>query len=262
MDGPISLEEARRLVAGPYGREMQSVARRYAVPLYWLQVRGEGGAPDTIRNGTTFFVDTGSALFGVTAGHVYDAFVKVAVHGTRCQIGLGRRRSLDLRERLIDRGRKADIATYRFSVEEIAASGADVLRGAQGAWPPAPPQEGRGVIFAGYPGAARRVTAPRELEFSAYSALAIADNVTPRDIISTLDREIAVPTAGLEMPPEGFDVGGLSGAPVLTVIETGGVISWSLGGVIREGTTSLGETVLAARATFISADGQIADDSW
>jgi hypothetical protein len=77
----ISIEEARRLIAGDYGREMQNQARRYAVPIFWVEAKGKNGEPDVIRNGTTFFVDTGSAVFGVTAGHVYDGFVGAAAGG-------------------------------------------------------------------------------------------------------------------------------------------------------------------------------------
>jgi hypothetical protein len=107
-----------------------------------------------------------------------------------------------------------DIATYKISSEEIVETGAVVLRGSADSWPPPPPQEGRGIIFAGFPGAARRLTKTRGLEFGTYSALAVANNVTDRDITSELDRALAVPTKGLEMPPEGYNVGGLSGAPV------------------------------------------------
>ena len=82
-----SPEEARRFASGPLSRELQYAVFQYAKPIYWVLTRSRNGVDDEIRNGTTFFLDCGQGLFGVTAGHVYDAFANVAATGVRCQIG-------------------------------------------------------------------------------------------------------------------------------------------------------------------------------
>ena len=56
-----------------------------------------------MRSATTFFVDAGRGVFGVTAGHVYDAYVEhKRSGGGPCHVGmLGL--TFDLETRLIDR---------------------------------------------------------------------------------------------------------------------------------------------------------------
>jgi len=82
----------------------------YVQPIWWLAA-AEGG-DRRIRSGTTFFLDCGEGPFGVTAGHVYHEFAKHAVSPARI---FDSPWAIDLRERLIARGERADIATFRVS---------------------------------------------------------------------------------------------------------------------------------------------------
>src|SRR5690349_15460235 len=110
------MEQAQALAAGPLGREIQYAVFKYAKPIYWAVAQSPNGIDDEVRNGTTFFLDCGQGVFGVTAGHVYDAFAAVASTGVMCQIGSSTA-SIDLRNRLIGRGRDVDIATFRVSAD-------------------------------------------------------------------------------------------------------------------------------------------------
>src|SRR5271154_292366 len=98
------------------GQEMfQTIVRSTAV-LYW---HADGGP--VLHNGSMFFLDTKKALFGVTARHVYEGYLRAREQGPMtCQIG---NLVFDPTERLIDLGRDVDIATFRVTEQEIAELG-------------------------------------------------------------------------------------------------------------------------------------------
>ena len=54
--------------------------------------------------------------------------------------------------------------------------------------------------------------------------------------------------------PTSDNMGGCSGAPILTFVEHGGVFSWRLGGVVNEAADGL---VKAARADCINSNGSL-----
>ena len=61
------------------------------------------------------------------------------------------------------------------------------------------------------------------------------------------------------LPTEGYDLGGISGAPLLTVVDNkSGLQTWRLAGVIYEASPNLG-IIYATPADFILADGRIKD---
>lgn len=250
-----TLEEAQNLAAGDFGSVFSKIAPLYATVLYWTVEMGAYGPNNKLRNGTTFFVDCGKGVFGVTAGHVYDEFIKYAESGIRCQIGQSSQ-LFDLRERLIARGKRVDIATYRVATTEISLTGATVLTGWQREWPPKPPQVDKGVLFAGFPGVERKITGPRQLEFGIYSGLGVASSVSDRDISCVIEREYMVPTKDFSLPPPGYDLAGMSGGPMLAVVQNE-IMGWRLAGVIYECGRNLLEIVKAARADYIREDGTI-----
>jgi hypothetical protein len=254
----LTPEEAQQLAGGPLGSEMQYAVFQYATPIFWVVSPRPNGTDDQIRNGTTFFLDCGKGVFGVTAGHVYDAAATAAATGVACQIGASTT-PIDLRDRLISRGRDVDIATYRVSPAEVATFDAVPLTGWQATWPPKPPEVDSGVMYGGYPGVARRITKPWRIEFNSLTSTGVANSVSDRDISTVIERDVVVVTMGLEMPPEGYDLAGMSGGPMLTVVQGDSVIGWRLAGVIYSCSRSLGEIVVAARADFIAADGSIVE---
>jgi hypothetical protein len=188
---------------------------------------------------------------------------------TVCQIYSN---SFDPEERLIDLDEEIDIATFEVGPNEVREVGNTVLTGHQVGWPPPPPQEGGGVLFAGYPGREHRLTAPREIEWGIYGALGIATSVSELDISCQFERENWIDVLSVGLPPEGYSMGGVSGGPMLTLIEQKGVWSHRLAGVICEGphpdekddpAATFGLEVLRARrADFIQPDGTIDRARW
>ncbi len=120
------------------------------------------------------------------------------------------------------------------------------------------PQTGKGVFFAGFPGLARRRLSERAIENGIFTALTVADNVTGREISGHFDRERQVDKPGRPTAPEGYDIGGVSGAPLVTMVDSANLCYWRLGGVMTAFSTSL-EIFYATRADFINADGTLSE---
>jgi hypothetical protein len=106
------------LMRGPFGEELLKTIRPCVVPLHW-----KTGADSVLpSNGSALFVNTGSALFGITAGHVYDAFRHHAEQDSRIVGRLGDL-EIDLRQRLISRAGRYDLATFEISRSEFEGLG-------------------------------------------------------------------------------------------------------------------------------------------
>jgi hypothetical protein len=68
------------------------------------------------------------------------------------------------------------------------------------------------------------------LSFGIHAGNTDATEVTDRVITCQFDRQQWIDHLGNGLPPEGYDQGGLSGAPLLTLVENNNVFSWRLGG--------------------------------
>lgn len=85
-----------------------------------------------------------------TAGHVYEQYLQDR-EGRRIGGTQVANIHFDPAERLIAWGKNLnlDVATFRITPAEIAASGKKIVRGIDGPWPP-PPNEGEVVILAAF----------------------------------------------------------------------------------------------------------------
>ena len=263
--------EARRIMAGGLGRAELEFATSVCAPLYWIIREAEGRR--RVRNGTAFFLDAGAGVFAVTAEHVLAGLEEDRRSHSVEAVQIGRDLTLDLegRHAVIDRNHELDIATFRITTSEVEAQNKTVLTGLQSAWPPAPPQEGRGVYFSGFAATGTLWLSPSEISFAAVPGGGVADVVGRRDIWTVFDRSRWIDAMGLGLPPERYDFGGISGGPMLSVIERNGIRSWALAGVIVEGPNPSSEdghsipgfeTIKARRAHFIRADGRLDPSPW
>lgn len=247
---PLSKEEAIALTRGPYATTVERAVAASIAPFLWRE-RDANGDPK-IRNGTVFFVSA-DVTFMVTADHVFDAYLKARnMFGnfSRCQLGNVR---FDPEDRLIARSASLDIATFIISEDEIGRTG-------DGRFPmsfdPMKPATGRGVLLAGFPGLARRRLSEREIENGIFTALTVADNVTDREISGHFSREHQVDKPGRATAPPGYDIGGVSGAPLVTMVDSANLHYWRLGGVMTGFSTAF-EIFCATRADFILPDGTL-----
>lgn len=210
--------------------------------------------------GSMFFLDCGRGPFAVTAPHVYEEGYLKDLDERRvrtCQIGNVPFDNPE--ERLIASGKNLgiDIATFRVTPEEIAATGKRVVLGTSGAWPP-PPKDGEAVFFGGFPGDERIPVTAHEISFGLHSAMVPLTSRTDYQLCCQLDRDSRVDVRGLGLPPEGYNLGGVSGGPMLQPVYRDGRWGWRPVGVLSEAVASGSfERVTAVRAHFILPDGRL-----
>ena len=258
--GRMTHERAIDLCKGDYGKETLKQVADYVAPIFW--VARDECAELQFSNGSIFFVDAGSGIFAVTANHVYEEFVRAGEEAAEIRSAIvpncfgapGRETvPFPLCDRLIDRDAENDIATFNVLPEEMDKIGNTVLT----TWPPMAPQEGLGVAMAGFPGHDRKIVSLHEISFAVYPVLATAKTVGERLISCQFERDYVVETPGFAVPPPNYSTGGMSGGPLLTLIDLDGFVFWRLGGVIREGSNDM-EIIFSSRAECLLPDGKLA----
>jgi hypothetical protein len=253
-------DEAIALFRKGLDQALQMAAAQYVMPICW--VSAEKGRPLILGNGSAFMVDAGAGPFLVTANHVYAEFcaARAARPDTVCLLGDMARFPLD--QRLIASDSVYDVASFRVAAQEVEGFrryGKFVLTGSQLKWPPNPPQPERGVFFVGFPGNGRAMRPYRggglvEVDWTGYTALAIATSVSDANITVLLEHDAHYDVGGRSRIPPDWALGGCSGAPLLTLVDHQNVYSWRLGGVIYESSETI---VKVARADCLNPDGSI-----
>ncbi len=238
---------------------MRETAAGYSIPLAW--VYAENGRPVVPANGSAFLLQCGQRPILVTAAHVLEGFLREKAAHPDARAFLGET-PLPLGDRLIAADRAHDVATFTVTegeVSELKRYGKIPLAGSQTKWPPAPPAVDRGVFFVGFPGDQRVLMPYRgggevRVEFGAYTALAVASSVSATGLSLLFDHEQTFDAGLRPLMPTRENMGGCSGAPILTFVEYRGIFTWRLGGVVNEAVDGI---VKAARADCINADGTI-----
>jgi hypothetical protein len=256
---------------GGLGKYELELVTSFCAPLYWA-IRKQNGEVFS-RNGTAFFLDAGEGLFAVTASHVIEGWRKSREYedaGPLRVAGNGRSFQLDWETSVIDEHSEIDIATFKFKEADVKALSKNVLTGFQKQWPPDPPVERCGIYYCGYPGVGTRRPSPQEAIFGATPGSGIAHSVSEKDISTLIEREHLMPALGGGIPPENFDFRGISGGPMLMVIQ-GELRSWALAGVIYQGPNTsenpdeaiAGLEIIKARRThFLLPDGRLDRPRW
>ena len=154
------------------------------------------------------------------------------------------------------------MATFKATAEEVEKfrrDGKFARTGSQQGGPPSPPETERGVFFIGFPGDGRHMRPYRggglvEIEWSGYTALAIATSVSATGITLLLehDPECDVGERATVLPD--WALGGCSGAPLLTLVDHNNVYSWRLAGIIYESSETI---VKVSRADCLNADATL-----
>jgi hypothetical protein len=249
---PISLENAKRLLAGDLGTVLRKILMDYCVPSFWFQHSKDN--PTILHNGTVTLVQTPKKLLGITAAHILREYEKDR-NEQKIRFQLGDCIVDDILERMIAISDRFDIATFEFDRELKANIGKDTVP--LELWPPQPPQEGRGIMLAGFPGKSRLEHKKLEADFGLFTALGIARIINDRQITWAVDREYFLKTHKIKHLPPNYDLGGISGGPLISWFETSNYISYyKLSGIITEANATL-ETVITNRAECINEDGTI-----
>jgi hypothetical protein len=225
----LSEEERQSPELKEFWQRMHNAGAEYISWLFWRYESKMLKTPLMPAQGSIFFLDCGRGPFAVTADHVYEGFLedRDAYSVRSCQIG---NIPFNPEERLIARGKNLgiDIATFEVTPEEIVATGKRVIKGIDGPWPP-PPQPNEVVFFGGFPGGERDAVGQNEMVFGLHSAMPGLTSFTDRQLCCQLDRRSWIDVRGLGLPPVGYDLGGVSGGPMLKPIFRGRRMDLALG---------------------------------
>jgi hypothetical protein len=167
----------------------------------------------------------------------------------------------DLLGRLIDISEKLDIATFALDEDLVKRLG----KAALGMWPPKPPPEGKGIMIAGFPGGERIGSNDFTVDFGLFTAIGIARRVTDQQITWLLEREFLLANAKIPDPPPEYDLGGISGGPLISWFESeNGICHHCLSGIVVEHPdyknnphVPVVERLVAVRADAIAESGKI-----
>lgn len=251
----LSVEQRAEVLRGPCGQRMHGWAASYVTFVRWTTETASG---IRVNNGSIFFLDLGSRLLAVTAAHVYHGYIS-AKYNTRHILCHIENIEFDPEQRLRGQRDGIDIVSFDFTYRELKQIGKQALVVDLASWPPPHPFSGQGAFLVGFPGAARQID-KNSISFGLYSGFEMINCASELQITCPFQRDDWIDTVGHGLPPQGLDLGGISGGPLLIPIDNDGVWDFYVGGVISEAQTSLDyETVVSVPAHFIAPDGTIHD---
>jgi hypothetical protein len=254
---PISIERAKELMAGDLADVYRDILRRCCAPIFWLDRQHHDRG--ILGNGTITFVQTPERLLGITAAHVWRGYEEAAADSDLL-VRIGDCVIADLADRRIDVSDRLDLATFGLDAKVMEMLGEE--KRPLEYWPPRAPEEGRGIMLAGFPAVARQ-EADNAVSFGLFTALAIARTVTDLQITWLIEPDAQLEAAQIPPPPPQYGLGGVSGGPLITWLETEShIATYVLGGIIAEHPDYEGnefsiERVVARRADLILASGRI-----
>jgi hypothetical protein len=229
------------------------------VPVYWFKL----GTKDfsISHNGTLTIDQTPKAVLGVTAAHVFRDYEADRKSGS-LRLQLMNEVVDDLDKRLIDVSDKLDLAT--FALDETLVK--RLHRTPLGVWPPRPPQEGKGIMISGFPAVERIESKKFEVNFGLFTALGVARTVTEKQITWLLEPEFQLANARVPAPPPEYELGGISGGPLISWFESQNFVTHHrLSGIVIEHPDYKNnkdmppiERLIAIRADSIAESGKIA----
>ena len=200
--------QKKQVLSGGLGAGLLSSGMEFAIPLWWLVADNDDAV--ALRNGSAFLVDLGQEIFAVTAAHVFREYCRAKKAPTKigCQLG-----SLlfDPEARLVDCRDDLDIATLRITAEEVGQIGKRVATPGLPYWERLKPEVGNFAFFAGFPAQARGMTSDGNFSTAPYFAMPPITSVTDHQIACRFDREKSIDFTGSDLPPVGYDIGGVSG---------------------------------------------------
>ena len=239
-----------RLELTGYLPTMRTLIMRMATPFWWHGLDDEG-RNRVLHSGTLCVFNTGIMQIGVTADHVYEQYLldKTRFGSFGCQFGGA---TVEPEKWLIDRSRKADLAT--FQVPEVILALANLYPHYPLQWPTEAVREREVVIYGGYPGSLREEKATT-LE-SPFQTIASAVTSASRDQMG-----LYLDLVNLRWPFHDGEkinsrLGGMSGGGVYRVVEARPVDRIELVGFIYEHSETF-DLMFARHAKFIAADGSI-----
>ncbi|MEQ9638481.1 MAG: hypothetical protein RIM84_00525 [Alphaproteobacteria bacterium] len=247
---PLSEEDARAIMAGGFADACREILSGACAAIFWF-AQDDADRP-ILGNGSVTFLQTPERLLGVTAAHVIRGYQAVRdVRPVTLQIGdeiFEKLRTIAISDRL-------DIATFELTARTLAGNGKPIVPFAS--WPPVAPLEGFGIMVAGYPGGERRIEGRLEVNFGLFTGLGIARRVTVDQVTWLIEREYCMEGGPVPAMPPNYDLGGISGGPLVALWESAaGLVTYRLAAIVSEANAGL-EHIVGKRAEYIQPDGSI-----
>jgi hypothetical protein len=229
-------------------RELFRQAMSMSVPFWW---HGPTPAdPDIYNNGSLCLVHTGERVVGVTAWHVYGAYLArlASAKPFVCQFGGV---TVSPERLLIDHDTRLDLAT--FDIEPVLSQLQGFVAHRPQSWPTRRPAVQDLVLYGGFPGYSRRQDLLRAT-FTLDTVTGLVSHVTAQNVVVEVDYGRLSDADGREGNIVSADPAGTSGGPVYRITEGPGL---EIVGFIYEQSPS-NRFVLARHADAIRSDGSIA----
>lgn len=255
---PISVERAKELISGPLGNIYRDILMSCCEPIFWYQRNAD--KKKILHNGTLTIVKTPKLLFGITAAHVLRAYEKDKKE-KQVVLQLFNAAVDNMLDNVINISDKYDLATI--TIDEKALENYRKKITPLEMWPPKPPQEGRAIMIAGYPGIEREESGELEVTFGLFTVLDACRTVTETQITWLLEPEYQCENADISSPQPQCNLGGVSGGPLISLFESDNFITHHrLSGIVTEhpdydNCNFSTERLVAVRADLISEDGKI-----
>lgn len=171
------------------------------------------GVAGDINNGSCFILRLQETPYLGTAWHVLKKWFHRTANGESVVFQVGGARVMPS-ERVVWKDEQTDIAFLRLQEREAALVGISAFEPVCG-WPPPMPSVGDFIHLAGYPAIHREHLSDDALDFRSLGFRLSVKNVSDCHLSCQFEREYWVATSGAAIPPEGIDLGGMSGGPVL-----------------------------------------------
>jgi len=250
----ISQDDAKRLVNGDLGDVQRGMLADCMLPIYWHESVQAGPPNAVLSSGTLTVARTKNRILGLTAAHVVRGYEEAKRNG-KLTLQLMNATLEDLN--VISISDRLDLAAIDIPERALVECGKAISPMSVLSLEKHTPQEGRGIMFGGYPAIVRQREGVRFIDWGMFGAIGVARRVTDEQITWVAEREFIAEHPRIPNLPPNTELGGISGGPMAAWFEKESGLSYaSLVGVVSQASASL-ENVVAKRLHFMSDDGLI-----
>ncbi|QDQ82269.1 hypothetical protein [Paraburkholderia megapolitana] len=229
-------EDARILLAGPFGLELARFPLRFCKPAFF-GIWPRAGEQLTVNNGTASLVARDNERFAITCHHVLDGYRTKRAESDRAFFQIGNCRFEPL-EQVVGESETPDVAVIGLT----AAQADEITDGSVGIGEafaeigdgePVPVPEGAGIAFGGFPGDLRLRPRAAEFNFGSFGCGATPVTSSREHYLVCQFERVEWIRQGYE--PEPTSIGGMSGGPAFRICESeAGIISHKFAGIVYE----------------------------
>jgi len=251
----VSIEEAKRIAAGPLGKEMARFPMLFAKPIF-LAIPPHKASGLKVNSGTISLVDLGHGPVGITCFHVMSYFKKLLKESSKAVFQVANLKFNPLSQ-IISEDETLDLITLKFTEKQAKTISDDGEIGTcffqPHSWPPNKIKEGEFIAFGGFPGVWRQQLSTDEFMFDTFSSGASPISaVGENHFVCQFERENWINSFNPYHRDELHDLGGLSGSPVFIKRN----LYWEFVGIIYEFSSEL-DLMYIRPTQFIAIDGKI-----